>query len=320
MSGRGLGLAIVQEKINLVGGSVHVTSTVQQGTVFTLKIPVSLATFRGVMVYTENRPFFIPLKQIIRVLNPESSDISTIEGRMFISYEEEMIPVGFLGSILGISNGTSDDNEGHSLVIVKCFNGKIGVFVQRIAGAEEIVIRSLGPQLKEVRFISGVAILNSTMVVPVLHMEDVANAMQGQMQSDYQARETTLSLPGKRKILVAEDSITSRMLIKNILEGSGYDVETAVDGLDAFTKLKASPVDLVVSDVDMPRMNGFVLTEKIRGEKILSDLPIILVTSLDSREDREHGIQVGANAYIIKSTFDQGNLLEVIKRLIVTGR
>jgi len=117
-------------------------------------------------------------------------------------------------------------------------------------------------------------------------------------------------------ILVVEDSITSRMLLKNILEGAGYLVETAVDGVDAFTKLRTHQIDIIVSDVDMPRMNGFVLTEKVRADPSFAEIPVILVTSLDSREDREHGITVGASAYIVKSSFDQSNLLEVISRHI----
>jgi two-component system chemotaxis sensor kinase CheA len=105
-------------------------------------------------------------------------------------------------------------------------------------------------------------------------------------------------------------------LLKNILETAGYQVETAVDGIDAFTKLRSGEFDLVVSDVDMPRMNGFGLTAKIRADKKFTGLPVILVTALDSREDREHGIDVGASAYIVKSSFDQSNLLEIILRLI----
>ncbi len=121
----------------------------------------------------------------------------------------------------------------------------------------------------------------------------------------------------KRKaILVVEDSITARSLLKNILEAAGYEVMTAVDGVEAFTQLRSGDFDLVVSDVDMPRLNGFDLTAKIRGDKKLADLPVVLVTALESREDRERGIDVGANAYIVKSSFDQSNLLEVIRRLI----
>ena len=120
----------------------------------------------------------------------------------------------------------------------------------------------------------------------------------------------------RKSVLVVEDSITSRMLLKNILETSGYLVVTAVDGIDAMTLLKTDKFDVVVSDVDMPRMNGFNLTEKIRGDKKLSELHVVLVTALESREDKERGIDVGANAYIVKSSFDQRNLLEVLRRLI----
>ena len=119
-----------------------------------------------------------------------------------------------------------------------------------------------------------------------------------------------------KSILVAEDSITARTLLKNILESAGYNVATAVDGIDGFTQLKTERFDLVVSDVDMPRMNGFDLTAKIRADKALAELPVVLVTALESREDRERGIDVGANGYIVKSSFDQSNLLEVIGRLI----
>ena len=121
---------------------------------------------------------------------------------------------------------------------------------------------------------------------------------------------------GKKSILVAEDSITSRTLLKNIFESAGYNVKTAVDGVDALTALRTETFDLVVSDIEMPRMNGFDFVSKIRSDKKTADLPVILVTALESREDRERGIDVGANAYIVKRSFDQSNLLEVINKLI----
>jgi two-component system chemotaxis sensor kinase CheA len=117
-------------------------------------------------------------------------------------------------------------------------------------------------------------------------------------------------------ILVAEDSITARSLLKNILESANYRVTTAVDGADAYAQARTGEFDLVVSDVDMPRMSGFELTAKIRDDKRLSKMPVVLVTALESREDRERGIDAGADAYIVKSSFDQSNLLEVVKRLV----
>ncbi|HEX9876591.1 MAG TPA: response regulator, partial [Gammaproteobacteria bacterium] len=119
-----------------------------------------------------------------------------------------------------------------------------------------------------------------------------------------------------RTILVVEDSITSRMLLKGILESAGYRVKTAVDGVEAFTTLRAERFDLVVADVEMPRMNGFDLTAKIRSDRKLAELPVVLVTALEAREDRERGIDVGANAYLVKSSFDQSDLLEAVRRLI----
>jgi two-component system chemotaxis sensor kinase CheA len=119
-----------------------------------------------------------------------------------------------------------------------------------------------------------------------------------------------------RTILVAEDSITSRMLLKGILESAGYNVRIAVDGMEAFTLLRAERFDLVVSDVEMPRLNGFDLTTRIRADKKLAELPVVLVTALETREDRERGIDAGANAYLVKSSFDQSNLLEAVRRLI----
>jgi two-component system chemotaxis sensor kinase CheA len=118
------------------------------------------------------------------------------------------------------------------------------------------------------------------------------------------------------RILVAEDSITSRTLLKNILETVGYQVTTAVDGADALTQVRIGEFDLVVSDVDMPRMNGFELTAKIRADKKLGEMPVILVTALETRDDKERGIESGANAYIVKSSFDQSNLLEIIRRFL----
>jgi two-component system chemotaxis sensor kinase CheA len=179
-------------------------------------------------------------------------------------------------------------------------------------------MKSLGPQLVRVRNIAGAAVLGTGQVIPILHVPDllksaIKTAAQPAVAPPLAAEKV---MPGQQSILVVEDSITSRIQLKNILELGGYTVKTAVDGLDAYMLLKTEGFDLVVSDVDMPRMNGFDLTAKIRGDKKLADLPLVLVTGLDSRQDRERGMEVGADAYIVKTNFDQSNLLAVIRRLI----
>jgi two-component system chemotaxis sensor kinase CheA len=180
---------------------------------------------------------------------------------------------------------------------------------------QEVLVKTPGRQLSRVRNIAAATVLGTGKVAPILNVPDlmksavkVAAAAGGPVVEETKEK--------RRPVLVVEDSITARTLLKNILETSGYEVKTAVDGADAFAALKTGEFDLVVSDVDMPRMNGFDLTAKIRADKKLSGLPVVLVTALESREDRERGIDVGANAYIVKSSFEQSNLLEVINRLI----
>jgi two-component system chemotaxis sensor kinase CheA len=154
-------------------------------------------------------------------------------------------------------------------------------------------------------------------VAPILNVADLLKSAR--KTGGAAARVTAGTKPAKagaKSILVVEDSITSRMLLKGILESAGYKVKTAVDGAEAFTTVRAEYFDLVVSDVEMPRMNGFDLTVRIRADKKLAELPVVLVTALETREHRERGIDAGANAYIVKSSFDQSNLLEVIGRLI----
>jgi FOG: CheY-like receiver len=159
-------------------------------------------------------------------------------------------------------------------------------------------------------------VLGTGEVVPVLNVPDLMrSATKPASPHGALASEKTADA-AKQSILVVEDSITSRALLKNILEAAGYSITTAVDGIDAYTTLKTGAFDLIVSDVEMPRMDGFDLTARVRADKQLSGLPVVLVTALESREHRERGIDAGANAYIVKSSFDQSNLLEVVRRLI----
>ncbi|HYS43145.1 MAG TPA: response regulator, partial [Geobacteraceae bacterium] len=194
---------------------------------------------------------------------------------------------------------------------------RIAFGVDGILGEQEILVKSLGPQLSRVRNIAGATVLGTGKVAAILHPGDLLkSAVKGAAMPAGAAYPAEKSEAPRKSLLVVEDSITARTLLKNILETAGYRTSTAMDGIDALTQLRTETIDLVVSDVDMPRMNGFELTAQIRGSRKFADLPLVLVTSLDSREDRERGIEVGANAYIVKSSFDQSNLLEVVKRLI----
>ena len=212
----------------------------------------------------------------------------------------------------------ADDSEFLPVLVLGAGDRRIAFGVDVVLNEQEVLVKGLGKHLVRVRNVAGATVLGSGRVAPILSVPDL---IKSAARSGARASRATVPAgerPEKKRlsILVAEDSITSRMLLKNILESAQYDVKTAVDGLDALTTLKNERFDLVVSDVEMPRMNGFDLIATIRGDKDLSAIPVVLVTSLESREDRERGIDVGANAYIVKSSFDQSNLLEVIRKLV----
>jgi len=203
------------------------------------------------------------------------------------------------------------------VVILAYGAGQIACIVDEVIRVQEIVVRSLGSQLRHVRRITGAVILGDGKVALVL---DALEIIQDSIKGTPVAPPRSTGSEEARKILVVEDSVTSRALLQTILERAGYRVVTAVDGIDALAMLKEHEFDMVVSDVDMPRMSGFTLTEKIRADARMSALPVVLVTSLDSEGDRQHGITVGADAYIMKTSFEKGRLLEVIRDLLERKR
>ena len=316
ISGRGLGLAIVREKIEKLGGQVSIETHRHAGTTFRMTLPLTLATFRGVLVTVAEHPFVIPTANVERVVRIKREDIRTVENLDTLSLGDATVPLVRLSGILELS----ESGEGPSVITVLVLESqgkRIGFSVDEVLNEQEVLIKNLSRPLSRIRNIAAATILGSGKVVPVLNVSDlIKSAATAAVRPAKPAKPAAGVEAAKKSVLVVEDSITSRMLLKNILETSGYLVVTAVDGIDAMTRLKTEKFDAVVSDVDMPRMNGFNLTEKIRGDKKLAELPVVLVTALESREDRERGIDVGANAYIVKSSFDQSNLLETLRRLI----
>lgn len=319
ISGRGLGLAIVAEKINKLGGQVALQSEEGKGTTFTLKLPLTLATFRGVLARLGENLVMIPLSNVEKVARVDRVQVRTIEERQTLLHEDHQIPLAILSEILGFSTFRNRVNPGHRYIIILSSGiKKTGFIVDAIIGEQEGMIKPLGGQLLNVKHVSGATALGDGRVVPVLDvyelLESVARSESFAIKEQHELDGAEAEKP--KRILIAEDSLTSRALLRNLLESAGYAVTTAVDGWDGYTLLKQGGFDLVVSDVEMPRMNGFEFTTKIRGESELSSLPVILVTALESPEDRQRGLEAGANAYIVKSTFEGGNLVSTIQRLI----
>jgi len=318
ISGRGLGLAIVREKVERLGGTVTVASEPGRGTAFRLVLPLTLSTCRGVLFAAGGQTFVVPSAGVERVGRVGRSGIRTVESRESVELDGAAVSFVRLSDVLGLPRGgaAAGDDGLVPLFVIGSGASRIAFGVDAVVGEQEILVKSLGPLLPKVRNLAGATILGTGRVVAILHPGDLVESALKTVAAGAAAPVSQPEPVSRKSVLIAEDSITARTLLKNILDGAGYRTTTAVDGIDALTLLATSEIDLLVSDVDMPRMNGFELTSRIRASREFADLPVVLVTSLDSREDRERGIEAGANAYIVKSSFDQSNLVDVIKRLI----
>jgi two-component system, chemotaxis family, sensor kinase CheA len=320
ISGRGLGLAIVRENTEKLGGHVQVESRRQVGTNFRMVLPLTLATFRGIVVRVENQLLVVPIFNVERVLRIKASEIRTVENRETISFKGRAISFVRMDQVLEMEerSGMVRSPDFVTALLLTSGSDQIAFELDEVLREEEVLVKALTKPLVRVRNIAAATVFASGKVVPILNVSDLmksARRVRVTSGNAPVASPAAREQPRAKKVLVAEDSITSRILLKGILESAGYQVKTATDGVEALAALRTEDFDIVVSDVEMPRMNGFDLTIQIRNDKRLAEKPVVLVTALASREDREHGIDVGASAYIVKSSFDQSDLLNVIQRL-----
>ncbi|CCO25158.1 hybrid sensor histidine kinase/response regulator [Maridesulfovibrio hydrothermalis] len=316
ISGRGLGMAIVRDKVESLGGSVVVASPEGKGIRVVMNIPVALTSFIGIVVGVGGKEFVVPKSGVRKVLLIRQEDIGTVGGKETILYSGRPIPLISLSDILEL--GVAEVEKSSFPVFIMGRGRKaIAISMEELLGEQDVMAKSMGPMLKRVRNVSGISMLGTGKLAPILHGPDMIRTALG-INSGVKNRSFSHQVGVKKlkTVLVVEDSITSRMLLKNVLEAAGYNVITAVDGRDGLSRIKQELPDILVSDVEMPHMDGFTLTAAVRKMPQSTHLPIVLVTSLGSQEDRERGVEAGADAYIIKSSFDQGNLLEVISRLI----
>ena len=319
LSGRGLGLAIVREKAEKLGGRVSVESRPGLGTAFRIVMPAARATFRGILVEAAGRLLVVPTAQVKRVARARPDDVKTVEGRETLSFDGRTVALVRLADVLELPPVEQKDPPpgGAPVIILGAGDQRVAFAVDAVLDEQEVLVKPLRKPLSRVRNVEAATVLGSGQVAPILNVADLLKSAR--KTAGAPARVAAGVAPAQaetRTILVVEDSITSRMLLRAILESAGYTVKSAVDGMEAFALLRAEKVHLVVSDVEMPRLNGFDLTARIRADKKLAELPVVLVTALETREDRERGIDAGANAYLVKSSFDQSNLLEAVRRLI----
>lgn len=316
LSGRGLGMAIVREAVDKLGGGISLDTVPGKGTAFRISLPLTLATVHGLLVEEGGQLLVVPMANVERVRRVRKEEIRTVGNRETLMVDGTPLALVRLGRVLGMP-GSGETAPGNRpvfpVLVLAAGTCRMAFAVDRLLHEQEILLKGLGRQLARVRNIAGATVLGSGKVIPVLNVADLCRSAAGAAPAAPSQPEAAAR---RKAILVAEDSITSRMLLKNILASAGFEVHTVIDGAEAWAVLKEKRFDAVVSDIQMPRMNGLDLTARIRGETRFAGLPVILVTSMESRADRERGIEAGANAYIVKSSFEQSNLLEVIRRLV----
>jgi two-component system chemotaxis sensor kinase CheA len=319
VSGRGMGLDIVRRDIANLKGRVFLDTQKNRATKFTLVLPLTIAIIQVLLVKVQNMLFALPMISITECVKVDMDELSTIEGRMALPFREHIVPLVRLNEVLGLPPIRDEEEKAKKtmlVVLVTSLDKQVGFIVDEIVGDEEAFIKSLGKHLGKVKNVSGATIMANGEVAVVLDIEDLLahSALSPQLVTE--KRHSTEVKHKEKRILVVEDAFSTRELEKSILENHGYLVDTAVDGLDALDRMAGVKYDLIVSDIEMPRMDGFELCRTLKKNEGLKDIPFVMVTALQKEEDKRRGMEVGAAAYILKSAFEQTNLLETIERLV----
>lgn len=318
LSGRGMGLSVVAEAVNRLQGSVTVLPRTGGGMEFSFTVPLSLSTHHLLMIGWRGQTFAIPSHGVDRVGRVSGSEIEMMEGRPVVRLRETMVPLSTLSQLLERKDAELSMNGGLlPLVFLKSGDQRLAVAVDELQGQADGLIRDLGFYFLKNRKFAGGLIQGDGTVALVLNPSGLVEAAR-HAPAAVLLREAPDQAPGRTSglILVVDDSVTTRTLEKSILEANGYRVTLAVDGLEALEILKTLRPDLIISDVQMPKVNGFDLLEKVKKNAELKDIPFILLTSLEDREDQERGLALGADAYVAKRKFDQRDLLETIRQIL----
>jgi len=342
VSGRGVGLDVVRTNVERLKGTIAIHSTPGKGCTLRLQLGTTLATAHVLLVLVDRLVYALPVEAVQMAKFISQDEIFALEGRNTMIVEGQPISVAKLSDLLPVNAKIADqlqvnrnnlafelkDNRSDNntmvekkspCIILQIGEERLGLLVDALIDEQDVVLKPQSKLLKRVRNISGATILGTGEVCMVLNPQDLIKSIRQQniIITDVEPAAEELEEQRKKRILLVEDSIATRTQEKRILEGAGYEVVTAIDGLDGWNKLKTREFNAVVSDIQMPNLDGLGLTAKIREHKEYTELPIILVTSLAKDDDKRRGADAGANAYITKSSFNQEILLETIERLIL---
>lgn len=318
VSGRGVGLDVVHTAMDRLRGRVEVASTPGEGTEFRLIVPITLAVLPCLLLVVAAQKYAIPMHSVLIAKDVSANGEEEIRagGQPAVWVGDQTVPLSSLAATLG-----APDDEHGPVVVVAGVTRRHAFRVEALLGQRDVVVKGLSPLLSRVDVLAGASVEPDGSILLVLDAPGLINrarrlrrgaaAMPAAMEE-----QGTASRRYRAKILVVDDALTVRELQRSILERAGYDVRTAGDGIEALSRLSEEGVDLMLTDVEMPRMGGFALTEAVRARPALANLPVVILTSRASEEDRERGLDVGADGYIVKSAFDESALLNVVARLL----
>ena len=318
LSGRGVGLDIVQTMARSVRGNVRVHTQPGQGTRFELELPLALSVLRALLVEVAGEPLALPLAQLQRTLKVAPESIRTLEGRE--CFECDGRQIGLVSAHQILERNEPPQSEGaRPVVVLGAGESLFGVAVDRVLGERELVVQPLDPRLGKVKNISAGALLEDGSPVLIADLDDLIRSIE-KLLTDGRLRAIlprTQAAPRQAKrILVVDDSLTVRELERKLLTARGYEVEVAVDGMDGWNAARSGRFQLIISDVDMPRMDGIELVTQLKRDPRLKTVPMMIVSYKDRDEDRRRGLEAGADFYLTKGSFHDSRLIEAVVDLI----
>ena len=320
ISGRGVGLDIVKSMVQEVGGTIRATSQFRKGTNFHFQLPLTLSVVRTLIVEISGEPYAFPLARVDQIVKLDKSDIYVVEGRQYFTKDGQNIGLIAAHHVLDLPEAFSSD-DAICVVVISDQSNAYGLVIDKFLGERDLVVRPLDPRLGKVRDISASALMDNGLPVLIMDVSDLVQSIDNLLNSG-QMRPVDVNKAKKAKgndrqrILVVDDSITVREMTRKLLQNRGYDVDVAVNGMDAWTAIRSNHYDLVLSDIDMPRMNGIELVKQIKDHPTFHLLPVIIVSYRDAEDDRIQGMEAGADYYITKSSFHDDTLVNAIVDLI----
>ncbi|HEV7705107.1 MAG TPA: hybrid sensor histidine kinase/response regulator [Gemmatimonadaceae bacterium] len=317
ISGRGVGLDVVQMSVREIGGDVRLVHLPTGGMRFDMQLPLTLSVIRALVVLIGDEPYAFPLARVHRILRVQRSEVSSVEGRQHFALDGRQIGLVWAHQLLDVPSSQSVDDM--SVVVIGEHELAWGVVVDRFIGEQELVLRGLDARLSKVQDVGGAALLADGSPLLVLDVEDLmrtASALVATGSPEAMRQEPSTTGKSRKRVLVVDDSLTVRELERKMIEGLGYIVDVAVDGMEGWNAMRAGHYDLVVTDVDMPRMDGIELVTLIKRDAALRATPVMIVSYKDRDEDRRRGLDAGADYYLTKGSFYDETMLRAVEDFI----